>query len=238
MKRLNVKIIALIILIAFTLGGCRYSPLVVPSKSAGITASRFTGVSPKDIPEYTGNAYIEVNGNSPSFYKGDLTETAYESYSTPDRYGRCRWCVACLGKELMPTGERGDISSVTPSGWHSVQFDFIENGSLYNRCHLIGFQLTGENANENNLITGTRYMNVEGMLPFENEVAEYINETGNHVLYRVTPVFSANELVARGVQMEAYSVEDEGEGVCFNVFCYNVQPGVEIDYKTGNAKVE
>ena len=146
---------------------------------------------------------------------------------------RCGVAYACVGVDLMPTEERESISKVKPTGWVQNQYDFVDGGSLYNRCHLIGFQLTGENANEKNLITGTRYMNVEGMLPFENQVADYVASTGNHVLYRVTPAFVDTELVARGVEMEAYSVEDQGRGVCFHVYCYNVQPGVEIDYATG-----
>ena len=156
-----------------------------------------------------------------------------EYYSELDSLGRCGVAEACVGVDLMPTEERESISKVKPTGWVQNQYDFVDGGSLYNRCHLIGFQLTGENANEKNLVTGTRYMNVEGMLPFENQVADYVASTGNHVLYRVTPAFVDTELVARGVEMEAYSVEDQGRGVCFHVYCYNVQPGVEIDYATG-----
>ncbi|MBR6738486.1 MAG: DNA/RNA non-specific endonuclease [Oscillospiraceae bacterium] len=191
-------------------------------------------VSIDEVPEYDGIPYVEIDGNQPGFEEKDLTEKSYESYSLLDGLGRCGAAVACIGLDLMPTGERESISSVYPSGWDQNQYDFVDGKSLYNRCHLIGYQLTGENANEENLITGTRYMNVDGMLPFENAVAEYIEYTGNHVLYRVTPIFKGVELVARGVQMEAYSVEDNGAGICFNVFCYNVQPGVVIDYATGS----
>lgn len=159
-----------------------------------------------------------------------MTGGVFESYSELDRLGRCGVAFACIGVELMPTEDRESISSVTPSGWINTEYD---GQYLYNRCHLIGFQLTGENANERNLITGTRYMNIDGMLPFENIVADYIQDTNNHVLYRVTPDFQADELVARGVQIEAFSVEDQGDGICFNVYIYNIQPGIEIDYKTG-----
>lgn len=184
------------------------------------------------IPEFSGTPYVVVNGNDPYFTADDLTTTAFETYGDLDDLGRCTTAYACIGRELMPTEDRESISSVTPTGWINREYD---GEYLYNRCHLIGFQLTGENANEENLITGTRYMNVEGMLPFENMVADYIDETNNHVLYRVTPMFEGENLVASGVQMEAYSVEDEGDGICFNVFCYNVQPGIEINYATGDS---
>ena len=185
------------------------------------------------IPEYSGEAYVAINGNEPDFTEDDLTTKAYEFYSELDHLGRCGVTVACLGKELMPTEDRESISHVKPSGWVQGQYDFVDGNSLYNRCHLIGFQLVGENANEKNLITGTRYMNTIGMLPFENMVADYIKETDNHVMYRVTPIYDGDNLVASGVQMEGYSVEDEGDGIYFNVYAYNVQPGVEIDYATG-----
>ena len=188
------------------------------------------------IPEYSDSPYIEINGNVPEFGEVDGTLDVYEDYGDLDEYGRCTAAVACINEELMPTKDRGDISAVKPTGWHSIRYDFVDGKSLYNRCHLIGHQLTGEDANERNLITGTRYMNVEGMLPFENMIADYIKETGNKVLYRVTPIFVGSEAVARGVQMEALSLEDGGEGICFNVYCYNVQPGVEIDYSTGESR--
>ena len=190
--------------------------------------------SMENIPPYDGTPYVVLNDNQPSFTEEDMTDVSYEFYSDLDELGRCGVTEACIGRDLMPTEKRGDISSVKPTGWVQNQYDFVDGKSLWNRCHLIGFQLAGENANECNLITGTRYLNVEGMLPFENLVADYVKETDNHVLYRVTPAFQGTELVARGVQMEAYSVEDRGDGVCFNVFCYNVQPGVEIDYATGD----
>lgn len=187
------------------------------------------------LPSFSGSPYVVINDNIPYFTDEDLTERSYERYAPLDALERCGAAMANVGQDLMPTEKRGSISSIHPSGWQSVQYDFIDGGSLYNRCHLIGFQLTGENANRENLITGTRYLNVEGMLPFENMVADYVQETGNHVLYRVTPIFEGRNLVASGVLMEGYSVEDRGESICFNVYCYNVQPGVVIDYATGES---
>jgi len=190
-------------------------------------------VDPAQLPAYSGEAYVTVFDNIPNFTQEDLTTESYETYAQLDELGRCGETMACVGQDIMPTEERGSISRVKPTGWIQNQYDFVDGKSLYNRCHLIGHQLTGEDANWMNLITGTRYLNVEGMLPFENMVADYVKETGNHVLYRVIPVFEGDNLVASGVQMEAYSVEDEGAGVCFHVYCYNVQPGVTIDYATG-----
>lgn len=187
------------------------------------------------IPEYTGSAYTVLNDNIPDFPEEDFTEESFETYSDLDSLGRCGVAYANIGEDLMPTIKRGSIGQVKPSGWHTVKYDSVDGKYLYNRCHLIGYQLTSENANEKNLITGTRYLNTEGMLPFENMVADYIKETGNHVLYRVTPMFDGNNLVATGVQMEAESVEDKGDGILYNVFCYNVQPGITIDYKTGDS---
>lgn len=192
----------------------------------------------KDIPAFSGAAYVIINDNEPQFAPEDLTREAYEYYSPLDPLGRCGYAMACVGIETMPTQERGSIGQVKPSGWQTVKYDFIDGKYLYNRCHLIGYQLTGENANEQNLITGTRFLNVSGMLPFENMIADYIKETGNHVIYRVTPVFYGDELVARGVQIEAYSVEDDAEGICFNVYAYNNQPGVTIDYLTGESSLD
>lgn len=187
------------------------------------------------IPEYSGNPYVELNGNVPYFTDEELSTTAFELYSELDSLGRCGACYANICKEIMPTEERGSIGMVKPTGWHTVKYDCITDRYLYNRCHLIGYQLAGENANEKNLITGTRYLNVDGMLPFENEVADYVDETDNHVLYRVTPVFSDDNLVASGVIIEAKSVEDKGAGVQFNVYCYNVQPEISIDYIDGQS---
>lgn len=193
-------------------------------------------VSMQQIPAYSGNPYVEIDGNRPGFTGTEKIKDSFEQYSELDALGRCGAAYANVGKDLMPTEKRGSIGRVKPSGWHTVKYDFVQGKYLYNRCHLIGYQLTAENANEKNLITGTRSMNMEGMLPFENMVADYVKETGNHVLYRVTPVFEGNDLLAKGVQMEAYSVEDEGDGICFNVFAYNVQPGVQIDYATGESE--
>lgn len=186
-----------------------------------------------EVPEYDGVPYVEINDNEPEFTEAELTTEPYEEYSELDPLGRCGTAEACIGEDLMPDGEREDISEVEPTGWENREYDIVDGGYVYNRCHLIGFQLSGENANEENLITGTRYMNTEGMLPFENMVAEYVQETDNHVMYRVTPVFEGDDLVASGVQMEAESVEDGGAGICFNIYVYNVQPEIIIDYSTG-----
>ena len=191
-------------------------------------------VSLDEIPEYRGEPYVEINGNRPDFSQEDRNTEAFEAYSSLDSLGRCGTAFANVGQELMPRGERENISQIHPTGWQHVEYDFVDGESLYNRCHLIAHQLTGENANERNLITGTRYMNTEGMLPFEEMVGDYVREEDGHVLYRVTPVFEGSDLVARGVEMEGYSVEDQGESVSFHIFAYNVQPGVEIDYATGD----
>ena len=192
-------------------------------------------VSLDAIPAYDGKAYVAVNNNEPFFTDSDMTTTAFENYSDLDSLGRCGVAYANICKDIMPTEERGKIGMIKPSGWHTVKYDVIKDRYLYNRCHLIGYQLAGENANPKNLITGTRYLNVEGMLPFENLVADYVNNTGNHVLYRVTPMFSGSNLVANGVPIEAKSVEDNGGGILFNVYCYNVQPGVGINYENGDS---
>lgn len=192
-------------------------------------------VSLDAIPAYDGKAYVAVNNNEPFFTDSDMTTTAFENYSDLDSLGRCGVAYANICKEIMPTEKRGKIGMIKPSGWHTVKYDVIKDRYLYNRCHLIGYQLAGENANPKNLITGTRYLNVEGMLPFENLVADYVNNTGNHVLYRVTPIFSGSNLVANGVLIEAKSVEDNGGGILFNVYCYNVQPGVGINYENGDS---
>ena len=195
--------------------------------------SNESNIDINNIPAYSGNDYIVLNNNIPNFSDSDLTTTSFEEYSPLDSLGRCGVAYANICTDLMPTEERESISSVKPSGWQSIKYDIVEGKYLYNRSHLIGFQLTAENANKNNLITGTRYFNATLMLPYENMVADYVKETNNHVLYRVTPVFEGNNLVATGVQMEAKSVEDNGEGIEFNVFVYNVQPGITIDYATG-----
>ena len=189
------------------------------------------------IPAYSGEPFAVLEDNMPRFRLEDYVTQSYETYGDLDALNRCTYTVACIGRDLMPTQERENIGMVRPTGWVTAKYDFVDGKYLYNRCHLIGFQLTGENANERNLITGTRYMNVQGMLPFENMVADYIKETGNHVLYRVIPVFEGNNPLASGVTMEAWSVEDNGEGICFYVYAYNVQPGVEIDYTTGESRL-
>lgn len=190
------------------------------------------------IPKYSGSPYVAVNDNNPYFKKSDYTTKSFENYAPLDSLGRCGVAYANIGKDIMPTEERGSIGMVKPSGWHSIRYENVEGKYLYNRCHLIGYQLSAENANTSNLITGTRYLNIQGMLPFENMVADYVKATDNHVLYRVTPIFEGNNLLASGVLMEGYSVEDDGDGICYNVYCYNVQPGIKIDYATGDSEAE
>ena len=229
MRRCFACLLSGVLVLSLLLSGCE---LGLPQENQQASA---VSVSLEEVPAYSGSPYVELDGNQPGFSLEERTTDSFETYSTLDALGRCGPAYACIGQDLMPTEDRESISSVLPTGWVQAEYDFVEGGSLYNRCHLIGFQLTGENANEENLITGTRYMNVEGMLPFENMVADYIKETGNHVLYRAIPIFEGENLVASGVVMEALSVEDEGEGVCFHVYVYNVQPGVEIDYATGES---
>ena len=226
-----VKIVIVIIVIFLCIA--YYGPLINHNKSSEGHLKEHTELT---VPEYSGAPYFEINNNIPFFDESDYSETVFESYSELDILGRCGPAFACLGKELMPTEPRGDIGVVRPTGWEQEKYYGIVDSDppyLYNRCHLIAYCLTAENANERNLITGTRYMNVEGMLPFEERIARYISKTGNHVLYRVTPIFEGNNLLASGVLMEAYSVEDRGNGVKFCVYCYNVQPGIEIDYSDG-----
>lgn len=210
------------------LGGCELDPQ---------TGSAAAAVTPETIPDYSGAPYVEVADGVPQFGMTDFSGESFETYSELDALGRCGVAYACVGLDLMPTEKRGSIGSVKPSGWQTAKYDCVEGQYLYNRCHLIGYQLSGENANARNLITGTRYLNTQGMLPFENMVADYVKETENHVLYRVTPVFHGQELVARGVLMEGWSAEDEGEGICFFVYAYNVQPGIEIDYANGTSSL-
>lgn len=247
MKSPKYIILSCILTLMLSLSGCGQGtdPSGQKTQEAGentqsestIQEENVPSISLADIPDYAGDPYVVVNNNQPDFAESDMTTNSFETYSDLDALGRCGIAYANIGQDLMPTEERGNISDVKPSGWQSVEYEGIDGGYLYNRCHLIGFQLTAENANEKNLITGTRYLNVEGMLPFENMVADYIQETGNHVLYRVTPLFEGDNLVASGVQMEAKSVEDNGAGILFNVFCYNVQPGITIDYATGNSQL-
>lgn len=237
----KILIFCLSVLMAVQMIGC--STTSVPTQSLPSTTVQ-PSASPSSneitytldsLPPYEDTPYVVLQDNVPGFQESDFATEAFETYSSLDALGRCGVAYANICTELMPTEERGEIGQVKPSGWHTVTYDVVDGRYLYNRCHLIGFQLAGENANKKNLITGTRYLNVEGMLPFENQVADYVRETDNHVLYRVTPVFQGDDLVASGVQMEAYSVEDGGEGICFNVYVYNVQPGVVIDYETGES---
>lgn len=223
--------LALAIACCCALAGC--SGAATTAANDGSSPARPPAEALEALPEYSGLSYIEVNGNVPYFSGEADLPNGYEVYTPLDLLGRCGTAEANVGKDTMPTGERGDISEIHPSGWDQEFYDFVENEALYNRSHLIGFQLAGENANEANLITGTRHMNADIMEPLESEVAQYVRRTGNHVRYRVTPVFVDEELVARGVLMEAESVEDDGEGICFCVYAYNMQPGVDINYETG-----
>ena len=232
-KRRLVSAVLAVLTVGLTACGTVPASPALTEGTAAEYSSADTYDTVQEVPEYTGEPYVEINENQPEFEEEQLTAVSYETYSELDDLGRCGTAQACIGEELMPTDEREDISSVTPTGWENQEYDIVDGGYVYNRCHLIGYQLAGENANEENLITGTRYMNTEGMLPFENMVAEYVHETENHVLYRVTPIFEGDNLVASGVQMEAESVEDQGEGICFNVYVYNVQPEIVIDYSTG-----
>ena len=205
--------------------------------SSSVGTGNATAVKPSDIPAYSGKPYAIINNNIPNFTAAELTQKGYENYSPLDSLGRTQMAVASVGKDTMPAAneERGSISSIKPSGWIQAKYTNISGGWLYNRCHLIGWQLSAENANKSNLITGTKYLNINGMLPFENMVADYIKETGDHVAYRITPIYEGKNLLASGVQMEAYSIADKGESICFNVYCYNVQPGITINYATGSS---
>lgn len=230
----NMRALAMVICLALTMqfaSGCG------TTESAQSTQENATTIA-ETFDFAAVPAYVAVNDNVPFFTEEELSSASYETYGELDPLGRCTVCVASVGQDLMPAEERGNIGAVKPTGWHTVKYDFVDGKYLYNRCHLIGYQLTGENANEKNLITGTRYLNIEGMLPFENMVADYVKETDQHVMYRVTPVFEGDNLLAAGVLMEGKSVEDNGEGVLFCVFAYNVQPGVSIDYATGESSAD
>ena len=239
MKRNFAKIISLLLAILMLTACSEFENIEQTVSKEKETTTQYTEIaqseSVSEVEPCTVYPYTVINNNVPEFEKTDYTKS-FEKYGELDSLGRCTSCIANIGTDLMPTEERGAIGSVKPTGWQVAKYSNIDGRYLYNRCHLIGYQLSAENANPNNLITGTRYLNIEGMLPFENKVATYVKATSNHVLYRVTPIFKDDELVARGVQMEAYSIEDDGEGVEFNVYCYNVQPDIEIDYKTGNSK--
>lgn len=237
LKKTSISIITVLILLV---GGYNYQDIynIIDNNLASVLEKREEVKYSYDItkiPPYSGSSYVIINDNIPNFTEGDKTTESFESYSELDSLGRCGVAFSNIGKDLMPTEERGSIGMIKPSGWHTVKYDIIDGKYLYNRCHLIGYQLTGENANNKNLITCTRYMNTVGMLEWENKVAGYIKETNNHVLYRVTPIFEDDNLLATGVEMEAYSVEDNGKGIMFNIFVYNVQDGITIDYKTGDS---
>ena len=236
MKRIKRSVVALLVGFAVFLAGCS---IPVPIEENGQVETKLqkqnTIVTVENIPEFSGDAYIELYNNKPNFTGEDCTTEPFEKYSELDEYGRCGVAYANICKEIMPTEKRGTIGMVKPSGWHMVKYDIVDGKYLYNRCHLIGYQLAGENANEKNLITGTRYLNIEGMLGFENQIADYVEETGNHVLYKVTPIYEGKNLLAKGVEMEGYSVEDKGEGISFHVFAYNSQPGISINYENGES---
>lgn len=232
MKHIKLLVTGLLLSLTLLFGGCSPDS---SSESPSQTSNREASYNLESIPEYTGDPYVVINENVPFFTESDFTEEAFETYSDLDELGRCGAAFANVGKETMPTEERGQIGMIKPSGWQTVKYDCVDGKYLYNRCHLIGYQLSAENANEKNLITGTRYLNVSGMLPFENMVADYIKNTGNHVLYRITPIYQDKNLVASGVLMEAQSVEDDTIRFC--VYCYNVQPGIQIDYATGKSSL-
>lgn len=226
--RLRNRIIEIIAFIVIAIGAFLYLNFFGPGAAPH-------ALSIEEIPPYERYSYVVINNNEPLFNTEDMVPESFEFYSELDYLGRCGYAMACIGRDLMPTEERESISSVKPSGWVQAQYDVVEGGNLYNRCHLIGFQLTGENANERNLITGTRYLNTKGMLAYENMIADYVKETGGHVLYRVTPIYEGTNLVASGVQVEGWSVDDYGQSISFHVYLYNVQPGVIIDYATGES---
>ena len=233
-KRNHYPVAVLLLLLALLFGGCNYVQSGLDTQAVQENTQK--SYESTDIPAYAGNSFVILDDNKPAFSKQDRERTdAFETYSDLDELGRCGVAYANICKELMPTEERGAIGMVKPTGWHTVKYDNVEGKYLYNRCHLIGYQFAGENANEKNLITGTRYLNVTGMLKFEDQVADYVKATDHHVLYRVTPVFEGDNLVATGLEMEAYSVEDCGKGVSFHVFVYNIQPGITIDYATGES---
>ncbi len=233
MKKFSSLLFSLVLLLSLSLSGCVIPDFMPPEPEYEEYIAGPLPISVDSIPKYNGKAYVEINNNVP-FFSDEDTSRSYEKYSRLDSLERCGAAIACIGTDIMPTEERGDISSVKPTGWHTAKYN---DTYLYHRCHILGFQLTGENANELNLITGTAYFNVTVMLPFENMVADYVEETECRVLYRVTPIYYGYDLVARGVLMEAMSVEDNGADLMFCVFVYNVQPGIVIDYSTGESRL-
>lgn len=246
----GIRFLAAFLVLLFIISGCSDNAVTEPEAANVSQATENNRLAEKntnsekslientDIPKYSGEPYVVIDNNKPDFKKSEITDASYEKYSKLDNLGRCGVTVASVGKDIMPTQKRGAIGQVKPTGWHTVKYSFVDGRYLYNRCHLLGYQLTGENANEKNLITGTRYLNVEGMLPFEELVADYVKETGNHVMYKVTPIYKGNNLLASGVEMQGYSVEDKGAGVSFHVYCYNIQPGVKINYATGESRLD
>lgn len=242
MKRFwkNSILLLMLIFVSVFMIGCSSEELLKDTTQEKVqeTAQDTVEDFAQGLPSYAGSPYVEIHHNQPSFTEQDMEQDSFENYSDLDAKGRCGVAFACVGQDLMPQEKRRSISHIKPSGWQKTRYDFVDGKNLYNRCHLIAHQLTAENANDKNLITGTRYFNVEGMLPFENQVADYVKETNHHVLYRVTPYYEGDNLVASGVQMEGYSVEDKGEEICFNIYVFNVQPGVVIDYATGESAEE
>lgn len=234
-KQCAILTLSVLTVISFAMPGAYAETEAMPASTGTKTESRLVTRAP-ERKSASGQAFRTINGNKPSFTKAQMNTRSFERYSRLDRLGRCGTAFANVSRKTMPSSERGSIGMVRPTGWHTVRYSNVPGRYLYNRCHLIGYQLTGENANPRNLITGTRYLNIEGMLPFENMVADYVRETGHHVLYRVKPKFSGNNLLASGVYMEARSVEDKGRGVSFHVYCYNRQPGIRINYANGNSR--
>lgn len=230
-RKIKLPVLILLLIFSVLMTGCTGSS----DNTINNADNSASSANISNIPPFSGEPFISIDNNIPNFTSDDMSTEAFEYYGDLDNLGRCTKAFANVCMETMPTEKRGNIGQVKPTGWQTVKYDCVNCKYLYNRCHLIGYQLSAENANEKNLVTGTRYLNVDGMLPFENMVADYVKETGNHVLYRVTPVFKGDELVCRGVQMEAKSVEDNGDGVLYNVFVYNNQPGIEIDYATGKS---
>lgn len=227
--KISLILIAIILLLSISLASCEMIFGKQDDRYAHIPENALDS-----IPQFDGETpYAVINDNIPFFTEDEIVSESFEKYGERDGLGRCTVCIACVGVDIMPTEERDSITHIDPSGWANAKYDFVPDEYVYNRCHLIGFQLTGENSNRENLITGTRFLNIDGMLPFENKIAEYVKKTENHVMLRVTPIFEKDNLVASGVLMEAWSVEDNGKGVCFNVYFYNCQPSVEIDYATG-----
>lgn len=237
MKKYKILLLTVCLLLSGIFQGCSGDIGAEGTREAKKAEKQTDAITLDNLPAYAGVPYVEIDGNKPAFSEEEYTTELFEQYSELDGLGRCGVAYANICKEIMPKEERGAIGQIKPSGWHTVKYDCVDGKYLYNRCHLIGYQLAGENANEKNLITGTRYLNVAGMLPFEDKVADFVQATGYHVLYRVTPRYQGSNLVADGVEMEAFSVEDQGAGISFHVFVYNVQPQITIDYADGSSRL-